>query len=198
MVTLQTTPPEYVELDKWRIKIRPWMQNVLQVQFVLQDTAFSEVEKIDLCLWLMVRHRFFLRFLSYEKKAKLLEAIIQKIVSSGQKASGKRLMDFEQDAWAIYAAFVQAYGIDLHKTRLHWWTFLDLLRALPEDTRFSQIIGIRGQPLPKPTKYNADERRRIAQLKAEYALRPTGSNAVTKEEGLRKMAEMMMAMAEMR
>ena len=174
------------------------MQNILQMQSVLQDSVFSEVEKIDLCLWLMVRHRFFLRFLSYEKKAKLLEEIIQKIISSGEKSSGKRLMDFEQDAWAIYAAFVQAYGIDLHKTRLHWWTFLDLLRALPEDTRFSQIIGIRGQPLPKPTKYNADERRRIAQLKAEYALRPTGNNAATKEEGLRKMAEMMMAMAEMR
>ena len=73
------------------------MQNILQMQSVLQDSVFSEIEKIDLCLWLMVRHRFFLRFLSYEKKAKLLEAIIQKIVSSGQKASGKRLMDFEQD-----------------------------------------------------------------------------------------------------
>ena len=100
-------------------------------------------------------------------------------------------MDFEQDAWAIYSAFRQAYGIDLHRHRLHWWVFLDLLRALPDDTKLSQIIGIRAQPMPPATKYNAAERQRLSRLKAQYALR----DKKTAEEGLKSMADMIMHMA---
>lgn len=58
--------------------------------------------------------------------------------------SGEPLIDFDVDADYIYAAFMQAYGIDLIDTDLHWHKFLALLNALPSDTIMAQIMGIRG------------------------------------------------------
>lgn len=59
-------------------------------------------------------------------------------------ASGEGLVDFGIDADYIYAAFLQAYGIDLVDAGLHWHKFSALLNALPADTAMSQIMGFRG------------------------------------------------------
>ena len=85
-------------------------------------------------------------------------------------ADGKRLTSFEQDADLIRAAFRQAYGIDLYRDRLHWLEFAALLSALPEGSRYSEVLGIRARPMPKPTKYNQEEREWLARAKAACAL----------------------------
>ena len=198
MIKLAERPPRCVEFAGQHIKLRPWVKNVLQMQEVLNDPIFLDSEKIDISLWLLVRHRFFLRFLSKKQRGELLEKIIKQIIAPEQK-QGKKVMDFVQDAGAIYSAFLQVYHIDLYKQKMHWWIFLELLRALPEDTRLAQIINIRSQPIPQATKYNAAERARLMQLKAEYALKPdSAAKNTSKEEGFKKMAQMMLAMAETR
>lgn len=58
--------------------------------------------------------------------------------------SGEELIDFDIDADYIYAAFMQAYGIDLIDSDLHWHKFSALLNALPSDTIMAQIMGFRG------------------------------------------------------
>lgn len=189
MVRLDERPITRIEYNGRKIKLRPWAQNVIRVQRVLQDNTFSTEQRIDISLRLLVKRRLF--FWTINQKQDLLNSIVNGFISPGEKNSGKRLMDFEQDAWAIYSAFQQAYGIDLHRHRLHWWVFLDLLRALPDDTKLSQIIGIRAQPMPPATKYNAAERQRLSRLKAQYALR----DKKTAEEGLKSMADMIMHMA---
>lgn len=57
--------------------------------------------------------------------------------------------DFDFDASYIYAAFRQAYGIDLIKEqgRLHWLSFAALFDALPDDTAFVRIRHIRSTKL---------------------------------------------------
>lgn len=189
MVRLDERPIAYIDFDGRKIALRPWAQNVIRVQRVLQDNTFSPRQKIDISLRLLVKRRLLLW--PFKRKEALLSSLVGRFISPGSKTSGKPLMDFEHDAWAIYAAFRQAYGIDLHKERLHWWVFLDLLRALPDDTKFAQIVGVRAQPMPPATKYNAAERQRLSRLKAQYALRDKKSA----EDGLKSMAEMMMTMA---
>lgn len=56
---------------------------------------------------------------------------------------GHKTLDYDADADYIYAAFVQAYGIDLMTADLHWWTFLALMRGLPDSTLISQVQGYR-------------------------------------------------------
>jgi hypothetical protein len=86
------------------------------------------------------------------------------------QADSKKLTDFVQDADLIRAAFLQNYGINLYRDKLHWFEFTGLLSCLPEGSRYSEILGIRARPLPKPTKYNADERQWLMKAKALYAV----------------------------
>ena len=111
-------------------------------------------------------------------------------------ASRGKITDFEQDADLIRAAFRQVYGIDLYRDRLHWLEFSSLLAGLPEGNRYNEVLGIRARPMPAPTKYNAEERKWLAQAKADLALRVSDKErANTLEQGLRGLAESLLALA---
>ena len=55
----------------------------------------------------------------------------------------EQVMDFSLDEGLIYAAFMEQYGIDLYKENLHWWSFMNLLNGLSDDTVFMKIVGYR-------------------------------------------------------
>lgn len=82
----------------------------------------------------------------------------------------KRVTDFDQDAGMIRAAFRQAYGIDLYRDHLHWIEFSELLNAIPEGSRYSEVVSIRVRDVPNPTKYNQAERTWLINAKAAVAL----------------------------
>jgi len=84
--------------------------------------------------------------------------------------NGEKLMSFEQDAGLIRAAFRQTYQIDLFRDSLTWFEFIELLHALPEGNRFTEIVGIRARPLPAPTKWNGKEREALIKAKRSVAL----------------------------
>lgn len=96
--------------------------------------------------------------------------------------NGERVIDLHQDFPYIYAAFIQAYGIDLYKG-LSWFRFRDLLSALPADTTYSKILQIRTRPIPPVTKSNAEERANLIRLKEKYAIKKSRSEI---SEGLQK------------
>ena len=109
---------------------------------------------------------------------------------------GPKLTDFEQDADLIRAAFLQAYGINLWRDKLHWLEFTALLGALPSGSRYADILGIRARPMPEATKYNAKEREQLAMAKAACALDMTDEErAASYAAGLRAMSESMRAYA---
>ena len=83
----------------------------------------------------------------------------------------QRITDYEQDADLIRAAFMQAYGINLYRDRLHWFEFMALMAGLPQGSRYTEILSIRARPLPAMTKYNAEERNWLIRAKAEYAIK---------------------------
>lgn len=129
--------------------------------------------------------------------AGLLQAVTEMLFpQDGRKH--KKSMDFIQDGQLIYAAFMQAYGIDLvaEQGRMHWWKFSALLRGLPSNTRFMEVVQIRTKPMPAPTKHNAEERAQLARLKAEFALKLTAEEREQQmQDGLRNVAMVMLAMA---
>ena len=106
-----------------------------------------------------------------EQALEALKAILFPIPKGG--VSGERLIDYTQDADYIRAAFRQCYRIDLDTARLHWLTFQALVAGLPEGCKYMEIVGIRARPLPKPTKYNHDERENLMKAKLAYALDKT-------------------------
>lgn len=65
-----------------------------------------------------------------------------------QAGNGARAYDLTADAACIYAAFLQAYRIDLTEIPfLHWWAFLALLENLPEETLMAQRMQLRTMDL---------------------------------------------------
>lgn len=131
------------------------------------------------------------------KDTGLLQAV-SAVLFPPAKTVHQKSMDFVQDGQLIYAAFMQAYGMDLNDQRgkLHWWKFTALLRGLPSNTRFMEVVQIRTKPLPAPTKHNAQERAQLIRLKQEYALELTAEEREQQlQESLRGMARMMLSMA---
>ena len=82
--------------------------------------------------------------------------------------NAERSFDFHHDAGYVYAAFIQAYGIDLIHENIHWWQFRALFDSLPDDVQLVRIIGYRIAEVP--AKATAEERQRIEKLKRAYAL----------------------------
>lgn len=115
--------------------------------------------------------------------SKVLAAVRELLFEKPPKRDGPRVTDFVQDAGMIRAAFRQAYGIDLYRDRLHWIEFRELLNAIPEGSRYSEVVGIRARPMPPATKWNAEERSWLLKAKADVALH------LTDEEQAKKYSE---------
>lgn len=102
-------------------------------------------------------------------------AAVKNVIFPAEKrdANYKKITDFSQDADLIRAAFMQVYGINLFRDRLHWCEFICLLHGLPDGNRYKDVLSIRARPLPNPTKNSAEERQWLIEAKAEYALKMT-------------------------
>ena len=81
-------------------------------------------------------------------------------------STGKKTFDFNVDAGRLFAAFWQTYRIDLRTADLHWWAFLELFRALPEDTHLMKVIEIRGKKMPK----DAESAKALRAAQRAYAI----------------------------
>ena len=85
----------------------------------------------------------------------------------------KRVTSFAQDADMIRAAFMQEYGINLYRAKLHWFEFSALLYNLPPGSKYTEVISLRSRPVPEATKYNRAERDALIKAQAAYAIEYT-------------------------
>lgn len=80
----------------------------------------------------------------------------------------RKVFDYNIDHGRIFAAFLQTYNIDLRTASMHWWTFCELLNALPEETKLVQYIQIRGK---KPSKDDSAEyKKELRKIQAAIGL----------------------------
>ncbi len=84
---------------------------------------------------------------------------------AGRKETA-RGFDFDYDDGRIYSAFRRAYGIDLHRERLHWFVFLYLMGDLG-DCALTQIAHYRTADL---SKMGEQERKAYEQMRKRYAI----------------------------
>lgn len=133
------------------------------------------------------------------KDAAPVLAAVNALLFPARKKPEKRekLTDLKRDADLIRAAFLQSYGVNLWRDRLHWFEFSGLLACIPGGSRYADIIGIRARPMPEATKYNAKEREWLMKAKAEYAVEMTAEEQERSyQEGLRGMAMSLLAIAQ--
>lgn len=197
-MTLYTPLIKKVTYKRIPIYINTSFRTVLQCFEILGDSLFSDAEKIIFCLELLIKFKPILHIFSKEDKMQLFEIIFKKFVDIGdKKKNGKKCLDFKQDAAFIYSSFWQCYKLDLLEKdkNLHWWSFIALFNGLSDDTKIMQIISVRTRPMPKPTKYNAEERAQLAKLKQEYKLKLSPQEEKEQyQQGLTKIAATLQGM----
>lgn len=127
---------------------------------------------------------------------KVLGAVKALLFKAPRKKGGQRVTDFIQDAGLIRAAFRQAYGINLYRDRLHWIEFTELMNALPEGSRYAEVVGIRARPMPEPTQWNKKEREWLMQAKADVALELSEDEIAEEyKRGVANLAALLKSMA---
>lgn len=87
-----------------------------------------------------------------------------------EKKDGSKapVMDFDQDQWRIYSAFLNQYNIDLNTVEMHWFVFMGLLGNLA-DCQFTQVIEIRGKKIT--SKMQKEEKEYYKKLKKVYQIK---------------------------
>jgi len=159
---LQDRLPEGVTVDGKFYRLDFDFRNVLRMMDELdRDDVMPEARSYNAIKCLTNRPR---------NVEKVLQAVKDLLFEQKPKKDAKKVTDFVQDAGMIRAAFRQAYGIDLYRDKLHWLEFSELLNAIPEGSRYTEVIGIRARPMPKATKWNAEERQWLLKAKADVAL----------------------------
>lgn len=179
--------PDRVTVGRRRYKLRLDFRNVLRmIDTLTRDDLLPEAREY-LALRCITRPR---------GNTHALMAAVQELLFPARGESTEKIMDYAQDADLIRAAFLQCYGINLYRDKLHWFEFSALLASMPEGSRYSEILSIRARPMPAPTKYNADERAWLAKAKAQYAVKLTDKERENKyQKGLRQMAASLLNLA---
>jgi hypothetical protein len=159
---LQDTLPNGVTVDGRFYKLDFDFRNVLRMMDELdRDDVMPEARAYNALKCLTNRPK---------NVPKVLEAVKGLLFQEKPKKDAQKVTDFVQDAGMIRSAFRQAYGIDLYRDRLHWIEFSELLNAIPEGSRYAEVVGIRVRPMPAPTKWNAQEREWLMKAKADVAI----------------------------
>ena len=185
---LQDRLPEGVEVDGRFYKMDFEFRNVLNMIDVLdRDDLMPEAKAYKALSFLQKRPK---------NAVKVLEAVKGLLFKAPRKKDDQKVTDFVQDAGLIRAAFRQAYGIDLYRDRLHWIEFTELLNAIPEGSRYSEVVGIRARPIPNATKWNQREREWLMKAKADVALEMTDKERAERyERDVANIAAVLMGMA---
>lgn len=183
---------DYVTINDEEHPIYMAFDNVMSALETFDDKELSESDRLYIFLGVMLHDydQELISALDFETQVDVGKQIIDQINSEPienqpvdlegnpmpqPKRDGEQLVSFLFDAKYIYAAFMQAYGIDLIEQQgsLHWSKFSALLNALPDNTLMRQIIDIRKTDLSEIK--DKDEKKRIKKLKQQFSLEGKGS-----------------------
>lgn len=160
--------PEHVVVDGNRYEVDADFRTVLRCLRMLDDGDIPDERKLFLLMWWFFKKKFvddgfqvFFDFISTED----------------HPDNEPSKMDFEQDADAIYASFLQQYHIDLFDVPyMHWYKFVALLGGLSEDTALNRRISLRDLDTSKmkgKEKMKADKAKRRVALKHKMSAEET-------------------------
>lgn len=162
MMRLQDKLPEGVTVDGKFYRCDFDFRNVLEMMHILSRNDLIDSAREYNALKCVMKHP--------RNVKKVLGAIKALFFTSKPQQDAQRLTDFDQDAGMIRAAFKQSYNIDLYHDRIHWLEFRELLNALPQGSRYTDVVGIRARPIPAANKYNQSEIAWLVNAKASVAL----------------------------
>ncbi len=158
-------PADSVAVCGKEYKINTDFRIWIEICELIENKEISELDRILTLLMLAYKN---------EVPKNIKEAVekLMKFLTHGREnnkgTQNTPVIDFALDEGYIYASFMQQYGIDLYKEKLHWWCFIDLLNSLSEDCELVKIISYR---MCDPSSVRDSEKRRyLRRMKERYSL----------------------------
>jgi hypothetical protein len=158
--------PDHIDINNKRYRMDLDFRNVLHMLYILERDDLLPMARDYLALKCVMRH-------PPKDTAEAMRAVRLFLFGESSGGDGKRVTSFDQDADMIRAAFMQEYGINLYRDKLHWFEFTALLYNLQNGNKYTEVVGIRGRPIPPATKWNQQEREALIRAQAAYALQYT-------------------------
>lgn len=171
-----------VEIEGITYQVDTSFDNIMSLIEMMEHPTLTDAEKVYYGLHALLDCKL---DLEADKQVKVFEALVKTFIHGGEKqdvpvdlegntmpvAKIKQNYNLTFDATYIYSSFKQAYGMNLFEQqgKLDWREFKVLLRDLPDETKFKQVIDIRTRTYPKG-KGMGEERRKLKELKRTFAL----------------------------
>ena len=155
--------PDSVIVNGKRIRLNLDFRNVLRMIDILSEDNLMQDARDYLALKCICKH----------PKKGMMGPVRKLLFPGAGSENGDKITDFAQDADLIRAAFLQEYGINLFRDKLHWFEFACLFACIPAGNKYSEILQIRTKPIPAATKWNQEERAWSMKAKAEFAVKLT-------------------------
>ena len=158
--------PNHITIDGTRYRLRLDFRNVLRMMDVMDRKDILPLARDYLALKCVMRR-------PPKDCRKALNLVRLFLFGESKYTDEKRVTSFAQDADMIRAAFMQEYGINLYRDKLHWFEFTALLYNLPPGNKYTEVVSIRSRPIPAATRYNKAERDALIRAQAAYAIEYT-------------------------
>jgi len=155
--------PDSVIVNGKRVRLDLDFRNVIRMIDILSDDDLMQEAREYLAL----------KCICKRPRKGMMAAVRVLLFPGAGSESGERITDFAQDADLIRAAFMQEYGINLFRDRLHWFEFSCLLSCIPSGSKYADILQIRAKPIPAATKWNTEERTWLMKAKSEFGIKKT-------------------------
>ena len=166
--------PHMLKFNGRKLEITLYYDRVISFFALFEDrsSGLSDTEKLEIGFsWLFKKP--FSRVSSAEKLG-AMQILLDRYINfrKTDETDSENVLSFTQDSLYIYGSFMAAYGMDLfaEQGRLHWWKFIGLFEALPDESKIKQVMSIRAREIPKPDGHNQELIRQIMEQKRCYAL----------------------------
>lgn len=164
--------PEYAEIDGKEYKIDTSYRTALKCFEIIEDENIPETERSLAIVYLLFD---FIPKKNIDLFLKKAIIFLQCGESLEEQSSKKKDMDFIQDQKYINSSFMSDYHIDLSKTDLHFWQYIELIQGLTENSALSRIRTLRNYDLSEikdeKTRKNIAEAQKQVALKKEHKKR---------------------------
>lgn len=155
----KVVPESMVLPDGQEVPVNADFRVILKCLRTLKDRKFTNSQKEAFIAL------YFFGGLGVREPSRMLELFL---FDGSVSDDSEPVMDFEQDAGAIYASFMQAYGIDLIDIPfLHWNKFKALMAGLGEDTAIGRRVYLRTMDT---SKMQPEQRAKAEKAKQRVAL----------------------------
>ena len=162
--------PTALEVGDTEWPIRTDYRVILSILSAFDDPNLSNEEKVYVCLYDLYEGFEDMHAEQYEDA---LKAAMEFIDHGNGGGSGKRTIDWEQDANILFPAVNKVAGYEVRSVEyLHWWTFLGFFMEIGDGV-FSTVLSLRqkknsGKKLEKWEKEWWAKNKAICQIQKRY------------------------------